>query len=151
MDSYRGAGPPGVEQPRPIFISADDAGAVVVWGCNTSEEFSKLFAVQLTAPVSAVAARGDQVIAAEISGMVSFISLTSQQLYCKLRAHSRYLSAMDMHPTRDVFATVSEVGGTPMITNDTLATLKSYPYSTLTVPHPCLTPWFNGILRCGKQ
>jgi WD40 repeat protein len=108
VDSYRGAAPPGAEQPRPILISADDAGMVKVWGCNTSEEFCELFGVQLTAPVSAVAARGDKVIAAEISGMVSFISMTSQQVYCELRAHSRYLSAMALHPTRDVISTVSE-------------------------------------------
>lgn len=40
--------------------------------------------------------------------MVSFISLITQRVYCELQAHSRFLSAMDIHPWRDVFATVAE-------------------------------------------
>lgn len=40
--------------------------------------------------------------------MVSFISLVTQRVHRELQAHSRYLSAMDIHPWRDVFATVAE-------------------------------------------
>jgi WD40 repeat protein len=42
------------------------------------------------------------------SGVVSFVSLSTQRVYCELQAHSRFLSAMDLHPWRDVFATVAE-------------------------------------------
>jgi hypothetical protein len=80
--------------------------ASTVRAANTPTDFAKLFEAQLKSPVAAVAARGEQVIAAEVSGVVSFISLTTQRVYCELQAHSRFLSAMDVHPSRDVFATV---------------------------------------------
>jgi len=66
VDSYRGAAPTGAEAPRPILVSADDAGLVNVWAANTPTDFAKLFGVQLKAPVATVAARGDQVIVAEV-------------------------------------------------------------------------------------
>ena len=108
VDSYRGSAPAGAEAPRPILVSADDAGLVNVWAANTPTDFAKLFDAQLKSPVAAVAARGEQIIAAEVRGVVSFISLTKQHVYCELQAHGRFLSAMDIHPWRDVFATVAE-------------------------------------------
>ena len=80
----------------------------MTWRAISSDRFEAMFWVQLASPVVAVAARGDHVVAAETSGRVSFISLTTQKVYCELQAHSRYLSALDMHPTQDVFATVAE-------------------------------------------
>jgi hypothetical protein len=60
--------------------------------------------------VAALGARGDAVIVADVSGVVSFVGLTSQRVFCEMQAHSRYLSAMDVHPTRDAFATCAEDG-----------------------------------------
>ena len=110
VDSFRGSAPAGVEAPRPILVSADDNGAVAVWAANSPADFAKLFDVQLKSVVVAVAARGDQIIAAEVSGVVSFVSLATQRVYCELQAHGRYLNSMDVHPSRDVFATVAEDG-----------------------------------------
>ena len=108
VDSFRGSAPPDSAGPRAVIASADDAGVVVTWRAISSDRFEAMFWVQLEGPVVAVAARGDHVVAAETSGRVSFISLTTQKVYCEMQAHSRYLSALDMHPTQDVFATVAE-------------------------------------------
>ena len=89
-------------------MSADDAGLINVFAANSPLDFAKLFDVQAKSPVASVAARGDQVIAAEVRGVVSFISLSTQRVYCELQVHGRFLSAMDVHPRRDVFATVAE-------------------------------------------
>ena len=108
VDSFRGSAPPDSAGPRAVIASADDAGVVVAWRAITSDRFETMFWLQLESPVVAVAARGDQIVAAATSGRVSFISLRTQKVYCELQAHSRYLSALDMHPTQDVFATVAE-------------------------------------------
>ena len=108
VDSFRGSAPPDSAGPRAVMASADDAGVVVAWRAITSDRFEAMFWLQLESPAVAVAARGDQIVAAETSGRVSFISLRTQKVYCELQAHSRYLSALDMHPTQDVFATVAE-------------------------------------------
>ena len=108
VDSFRGSAPPDSAGPRAVIASADDAGVVVTWRAISSDRFEAMFWVQLEGPVVAVAARGNQVVAAETTGRVSFISLTTQKVYCEMQAHSRYLSALDMHPTQDVFATVAE-------------------------------------------
>lgn len=108
VDSYRGSAPAGAEAPRPILVSADDAGLINVFAANSPVDFTKLFDAQVKSPVASVAARGDQVIAAEVRGVINFISLSTQRVYCELQAHGRYLSAMDLHPRRDVFATVAE-------------------------------------------
>ena len=89
-----------------MIASADDAGVVVTWRAISSDRFEAMFWASRSP--CAVAARGDHVVAAETSGRVSFISLTTQKVYCEMQAHSRYLSALDMHPTQDVFATVAE-------------------------------------------
>ena len=110
VDSHRGAAPPGAAAPKPFLASGDEAGQVVVWNARSADRFEPSFSVRVGAPVAALGARGDAVIVADVSGVVSFVGLTSQRVFCEMQAHSRYLSAMDVHPTRDTFATCAEDG-----------------------------------------
>ena len=64
--------------------------------------------VGLDAPVAAVAVRGDNILAALVTGVVCFVSISSQKIWQEVQAHSRYLTAIDVHPSKDLFVTAAE-------------------------------------------
>ncbi|KAK9810540.1 hypothetical protein WJX72_012395 [[Myrmecia] bisecta] len=59
-------------------------------------------------PTVSVAVRGEYVFAAFMDGAVRVHSLADAKLRIELQAHSRYLSAMDVHPSKDIIVTAAE-------------------------------------------
>jgi|TARA_B110000977_G_scaffold145035_1_gene184068 WD40 repeat protein len=113
VDSRRGAFPSdcalSLEQ-QCVVVTANECGTVTAWDALTSDKFQLRCKVKRKGPVTGLAVRNRCVIIAETSGVVGFLSLKTENVFCEMQAHLRYLSAMDIHPNKDVFATVSEDG-----------------------------------------
>ena len=77
------------------------------------------------------------------------MSQASCQLSCEIVAHSRWLTAMDIHPTKDIVATVAEDG--------TIAvwSLPLRPGSSSSDKAACLLNWMHamptGVAFCGPS
>ena len=113
VDSRRGTFPPDcalrVEE-QCAAVSANDSGVIVAWDVFTSDRLERSFAIQRPGPIVSLAIRNGVAAAAESGGAVCFVSLQTKRVFCELQAHARFLSAMAMHPARDVVATVAEDG-----------------------------------------
>jgi hypothetical protein len=113
VDSRRGGFPPETNlsiERQCALVTANDAGTVRVWDVLSSEDFKLNFAFKRPSPVTAAAMRDGVVVVAESAGVVSFASTKSKSVFCEVQAHARFLSAMAIHPSEDVIATVAEDG-----------------------------------------
>jgi len=91
------------------LISADDAGQVVVWSALSSTTFTKTNTIARAGfPCCGVKVRGDRLIVAYTDGLLAFYNLDTCTKWMELTAHSRFLSAIAIHPSKDIFATVAE-------------------------------------------
>ncbi|EFJ46699.1 hypothetical protein VOLCADRAFT_118068 [Volvox carteri f. nagariensis] len=93
------------------LVTCDEAGGIAVWLAERigKQGFSLVTAVPPTGqPAVSVAVRRDLVVAARLDGAVQLYGLRDGKLRADLGAHSRFISAMDIHPTKDIIATVSE-------------------------------------------
>ncbi|PNW71180.1 hypothetical protein CHLRE_16g694402v5 [Chlamydomonas reinhardtii] len=93
------------------LVTCDEDGGVAVWEAgNTGPGGCQLVTsvAPTGVPVVSVAVRRDIVVAARLDGAVQLYGLRDGKLRADLGAHSRFISAMDIHPTKDIIATVSE-------------------------------------------
>ncbi|GLC46400.1 WD repeat-containing protein 54 [Pleodorina starrii] len=93
------------------LVTCDEEGGIAVWQAQHSGAggFSLLTSIKPTGqPAVSVAVRRDLIVAARLDGAVQLYGLRDGLLRADLGAHSRFISAMDIHPTKDIIATVSE-------------------------------------------
>lgn len=94
-------------------VTADESGAIAVWeglssGSGGYTVMHTIAAAAGGAPAVSLAVRSDFVIAARLDGTVQLYGLRDGKLRADIAAHSRFLSAMDIHPTKDLIVTVAE-------------------------------------------
>ncbi|GBF91359.1 hypothetical protein Rsub_04099 [Raphidocelis subcapitata] len=96
------------------LISADDGGRVVVWarraagGGGGGDYVAAATLEDGGAAAAGVGVRRGLVVVARVDGAVRIYGLRDGRLRCEIVAHSRWLSALDLHPRRDAFATAAE-------------------------------------------
>ncbi|KAG2485514.1 hypothetical protein HYH03_015787 [Edaphochlamys debaryana] len=94
------------------LVTCDEEGGIAVWEALVAAQAAGhklLSAVAPTGvPVVAVAVRRELVVAARLDGAVQVYGLRDGKLRADLGAASRFITAMDIHPTKDLIATVSE-------------------------------------------
>mmetsp|Transcript_13019 Transcript_13019/g.45767 ORF Transcript_13019/g.45767 Transcript_13019/m.45767 type:complete len:336 (-) Transcript_13019:294-1301(-) len=88
------------------FAVADEAGNISVWSVAPLIPILSFKAVGES--LTAVCMRNDLVIASTMLGKILIFSQTSEALTCEISAHTRSITAICMHPTRDLVASVSE-------------------------------------------
>lgn len=95
-------GPPQKE----LLLSGDDEGRVMSW---TGAALSKECCFEgRGSPVMSITGRADMVVAAYMSGHIRIFSRKAECLKAEVAAHSRPVSALAMHPSRDQFVSAGE-------------------------------------------
>jgi len=92
-----------------ILVSGDGEGELAVW--KVSGEYEKVCSSSKGAahgPVVGVAVRNQRVIAAFDSGVIQILSQDALVPEVEVYGHSRMLSGLSMHPSKDIFATVAQ-------------------------------------------
>jgi len=94
-------------------VVADESGAISVWVADSAASYrlaERQPAVAANVPAVSLAVRSDFIVAARLDGSVQVISLRDGKLRAEFAAHSRWLTCMDIHPTKDIVATGAEDG-----------------------------------------
>lgn len=141
LDSSRGA------TSSDTLVSGGGDGGLSVW--RVSPNYEKVCSSKPNShgPVAGLAVRNNQVIAAFTSGVIQILSQDSLQLQVEIFGHSRMLSSLSMHPTRDVFATAAQ--------DSTLNVWKLPAAGTAEVGPLLSVCWeavvITGVAFCGKS
>ncbi|KAF6263935.1 WD40-repeat-containing domain protein [Scenedesmus sp. NREL 46B-D3] len=90
------------------LVSCDDQGRVCVWQVRDEQTVQCVGAVEAGQPCCSLAVRRGFVVAARVDGCVQLYGLKDRCLRSELVAASRWLSAMDIHPVKDLVVTASE-------------------------------------------
>ncbi|GIL74642.1 hypothetical protein Vretimale_2281 [Volvox reticuliferus] len=93
------------------LVSCDEEGGIAVWLAQHARAggYSLVNSIDPTGqPVVSVAVRRDLIVAARLDGAIQLYGLRDGKLRADIGGHSRFISAMDIHPTKDIIATVSE-------------------------------------------
>eukprot|EP00879_Flechtneria_rotunda_P025816 GHRR01027463.1.p1 GENE.GHRR01027463.1~~GHRR01027463.1.p1 ORF type:complete len:249 (+),score=58.24 GHRR01027463.1:1131-1877(+) len=90
------------------LVSCDDQGNICVWEATSADKYTCLRIIEGGVPCSSLAVRKGFIIAGRTDGCVRIYRLRDGTLHSEIVAHSRWLSAMDLHPNRDVLATAAE-------------------------------------------
>lgn len=85
----------------------------MVWEAATSTSYSCAATISAAGDHGRVAAtslavRKDLIVCARLSGVVQIFGRRDLALKAEIEAHSRWITAMDIHPTRDVIVTAAE-------------------------------------------
>jgi len=107
--------------PTGVLVTGDASGAVAIWD-DVKESLTK--AVDLPtagAPVTSIRTGYGYAVVAFASGQIRLIDLKTKKLAIEITAHTRSISAVDIHPTKPIFATTSE---------DTYTTIWTLPTAT---------------------
>ena len=87
----------------------DENGNVYVWKAASPQNYHQKCCFEGSGvPCTVVAARGNVLCAGLRSGHVRIFDLKQGRVAFEVRAHSRWLSDMKIHPTRSLFVTVAE-------------------------------------------
>lgn len=91
------------------LVSTDESGKVIIWDANSSSQLTRSNVIEGDGePCVATVVRGNRLVCAYASGLLRFFDLNTTTKWMEICAHSRYLSALAIHPTRDLIATSSE-------------------------------------------
>eukprot|EP00899_Mesostigma_viride_P027496 jgi/Mesvir1/7931/Mv11853-RA.1 len=134
----------GASSKKGQFFSADQDGNIVVWAASDPNSITKSAVLKgdsAGAPCVGVAARGHSLVAAFSDGYIRVYNLGSTQprLWVEIMGHTRFLSALAMHPTKDVFVTAAE---------DSTVNVWSLPDASGKVDVKLSTVWKNAMV-CG--
>ena len=114
---YHSSSGKSLDQPH-VLASADADGRVVVWGAKSAAEYAKGAEHRVESVAVSICCRGDLLLCGCVDGRVNIYSLEKQRILHQLTAHGRWLYAMALHPSKDLFATGS---------NDSTATVWTLP------------------------
>mmetsp|Transcript_43009 Transcript_43009/g.102097 ORF Transcript_43009/g.102097 Transcript_43009/m.102097 type:complete len:240 (+) Transcript_43009:431-1150(+) len=142
IDSSRG------REASDVVATGDESGGLCLWS-HTPDGLVKKAAVEggEFGPVVGIALRNGRVIAGFSSGTVTVLSQDSLEPELRLFAHSRLLSGMDIHPTRDIFATVAEDCTLNVWSLPTKSSPEAGPLLSKCLPSTMLT----GVAFCGPD
>lgn len=87
-----------------IWASGDANGNVILW--NNFENKASFTGVGF--PCTSLAIRGSYLLCAYGNGIISVINTKTATKVADIAAHSRFINAIDLHPTLNVFASVSD-------------------------------------------
>jgi len=87
-------------------VAASDAGSVTVF--DSSNEFQTSHRFHGTAPCTSVIVTGNSIVAGYTTGHLRLFRLSSGVLFAEIGAHTRAISAMDVHPEMSLFVSVGE-------------------------------------------
>eukprot|EP00775_Hariotina_reticulata_P011426 gene11426-11572_t len=90
------------------LVSCDDCGNICVWEAQQADTYCCTQKIQDGMPCSGLAVRSGFVIAARTDGIIRIYSMRDASLRSEIVAHARWLSAMDIHPTKDLIVTAAE-------------------------------------------
>ncbi|KAG1655002.1 hypothetical protein FOA52_008411, partial [Chlamydomonas sp. UWO 241] len=93
------------------FVSCDQDGQVAVWSVASESVASVAASVGAPPggmPATCAAVRRDSLVVGRLSGMLQVYSLPSLKLRVEVASHSRWVTALDMHPSRDLVVSVAE-------------------------------------------
>jgi len=88
------------------FVSADQNGKIVVWASPAFEKESVFAADGI--PCTGVRIKDALVVAALATGTIRVLNCKTGVKVAELGGHSRIITALDMHPSKDIFVTVGE-------------------------------------------
>jgi len=100
-------GRPSPEDPA-MLLSGDDSGRVIMYSVPDTRSFTKCGELSGRTICVGLAARGDLAVVGSIDGVVKVYSLSALGLRAEVVAHSRLMSALALHPTRDVVLSCGE-------------------------------------------
>jgi WD40 repeat protein len=121
------------------LLSADENGSLVSWTPDNSSS-STLHTGQ-GYPITSIQVRHGQIITGFASGHLRFFEASTGRKLAEVAAHSRSISAIDVHPTRKQVASASE---------DSFLSVWTLPDSTL-APYNKLTAELAQTLLTGVQ
>ncbi|GFH17169.1 WD_REPEATS_REGION domain-containing protein, partial [Haematococcus lacustris] len=99
------------------LVSADESGSLTVWEAASASSYKAVASLgEAKVPAVALAVRHEFVVAARLDGCIQVFSLRSKVLRAELAAHSRFLTCMDIHPTKDIIVTGAEDGSISVMT-----------------------------------
>jgi WD40 repeat protein len=87
-------------------VAASDAGSVTVF--DTSNKFHTSHRFPGIAPCTSVVVTGDTIVAGYTTGHLRMFRLSTGVLFAEIGAHTRAVTAMDVHPEMPVFVSVGE-------------------------------------------
>uniref|UniRef100_A0A7S3QZ72 WD repeat-containing protein 54 beta-propeller domain-containing protein n=1 Tax=Dunaliella tertiolecta TaxID=3047 RepID=A0A7S3QZ72_DUNTE len=94
-----------------LLASADEAGNISVWLAVSGDEYKVLSSIpSASIPATSLAIRHDCLIAARLNGIIQVYGLKDSKLRAEIVAHSRWLTCMDIHPTKDIIVSGAEDG-----------------------------------------
>ena len=90
-------------------MSADDMGIIVVWALQQDPPVAAaVFTEGQGFPCTCVAVSGDVIVAGFSTGTLRIYRLSALELHMEVAAHSRCITALSVHPSATMMATVSE-------------------------------------------
>eukprot|EP00877_Chromochloris_zofingiensis_P008531 jgi/Chrzof1/3931/Cz13g13240.t1 len=129
------------------LVSCDDQGTLAVWTADNASCYSCSHTIPGTGvPGCSVAVRKGFILCGKTDGTVQVYGLKDGRPRCEVVAHSRWLTAMDMHPSKDIFATVAEDCTLNVWTIPVEGQQVSNLFSVC-----CLHAALTGVAFCGKS
>ncbi|KAJ9517428.1 hypothetical protein QJQ45_016804 [Haematococcus lacustris] len=129
------------------LVSADESGSLTVWEAASASSYKAVASLgEAKVPAVALAVRHEFVVAARLDGCIQVFSLRSKVLRAELAAHSRFLTCMDIHPTKDIIVTGAEDGSISVMTLPIGAQKTSSLLSVLWMHAPVA-----GVAFCGTH
>ncbi|KAJ9517216.1 hypothetical protein QJQ45_009170 [Haematococcus lacustris] len=129
------------------LVSADEIGSLTVWEAASASSYKAVASLgEAKVPAVALAVRQEFVVAARLDGCIQVFSLRSKVLRAELAAHSRFLTCMDIHPTKDIIVTGAEDGSISVMTLPIGAQKTSSLLSVLWMHAPVA-----GVAFCGTH
>jgi len=90
-----------------ILASSDDYGNIKLW--DAKNDYAELCRFNGHAfPCIGVKGRGNYIVGAYVSGHIRVFKIREQCLFTEISGHARPISALDIHPSVNCFATVGE-------------------------------------------
>uniref|UniRef100_A0A7S0ND86 WD repeat-containing protein 54 beta-propeller domain-containing protein n=1 Tax=Pyramimonas obovata TaxID=1411642 RepID=A0A7S0ND86_9CHLO len=92
------------------LFSTDDGGRVIAWDAVSPSMFEKSFIIEneQCVPFVAAAVRDNRLVCALSNGTLCFYNLETRTKWLELHAHSRFASALMLHPTEDKLVSAAE-------------------------------------------
>ncbi|GMH43686.1 hypothetical protein BSKO_11608 [Bryopsis sp. KO-2023] len=129
------------------LFSGEESGKIIVWECNPCGRFDIKHTISSNTPCVSMGGRGSNLVLGRLNGMIEIYSLVNGEKLAEICSHGRFLTALDMHPHKDLVATVSQ---------DCTCCVWSIPFDSLEEIAPVFsTCWphnmMTGVAFCGKD
>lgn len=132
--------------PGGVLVTGDQSGAVAVWD-DVKEVITKVAEFPGAGqPVTSIRTGHGFAVVAYASGHIRLIDLKTKKMAVEIAAHVRCISAVDIHPTKPLFAATSEDTYTSIWTLPVATNKKIKNVMCASLGHSL----FTGLQFCGK-